>query len=46
MIKSTKGVDKRRKRVSIAVGVAHLSLRGGGGGGGGGESLFYILISP
>ena len=39
MIKSAKGVEKRKKGVSV-VGVAYLSLRGGG------ESLFYTRISP
>ena len=41
MIKSVKGVEKRRKGIN-AVGVAYLSLGRGGGGGGGGGGEGYI----
>ena len=40
MIKSAKGVEKRRKGVSV-VGVAYLSLWGGGGG----VSILYLNFS-
>ena len=42
MIKSAKGVEKRRKGVNV-VGFAYLSLWGGGGGGG--VSVLYLNFS-